>query len=387
MKKIYTSVAFVMFASLYQISADAYPQFIAHGYPSCLNCHFNPMGNGPLTDYGRTVGATGIASRMFYPKSWSEEKIGDAAGFLFRTPIQDHIRTQANFRGLEMIRDFGGSNSVSSWITMQASGQLILKFLPEDRLTIVGELGYNPPSTQASGANQANKPLRSREHYIGYRFNPEIGAYAGLMDKAYGLRVSEHIAFSRTLTDNSQNDQTHGVMIHALAGGFEGALHGFVGNLLQASDLRQKGFSIQLERDLREHRIGFSALRSSNDYVGLTSYGAHSRISLNDGSALLFEFGQMHRNSKSSVGGKISRYGLIQTFAKATQGLYVIANIDYGKVDLSLDQSTLRWGPGLQWFPIQKMELRADLYNTRVFDDNSTTQDNWMLLLQTHVWL
>jgi len=367
--------------------ANAYPQFIAHGYPSCLNCHFNPMGNGPLTDYGRTVGATGIASRMFYPKSWSEEKIGNASGFLFRTPVQDHLRTQANFRGLEMVREFGSPNSQSSWITMQASGQLILKFLSEDRLTLVGELGYNAPSSQSSGAGQSNKPLRTREHYVGYRVNPEIGIYAGFMDKAYGLRVSEHIAFSRVFTDNAQNDQTHGVMVHAIAGGFEGAIHGFVGSLFQSSDLRQKGFSLQLERDVNEHRVGFSFLRSSNEFVGVTSYGAHSRINLNDGSALLFEFGQNQRKSDSGVGNKISRYGLIQTFSKATQGLYVIANIDYGKVDLSLDRSTLRWGPGLQWFPIQKMELRADLYNTRVFDDNSTTQDNWMLLLQTHVWL
>jgi hypothetical protein len=199
--------------------------------------------------------------------------------------------------------------------------------------------------------------------------------------------VAEHIAFSRVYTDNAQNDQTHGVMLHGLKNGFEGAIHAFTGSLFQSSDLRQKGASFQLERDVGDHRVGISALRSSNDYVGITSYSGHGRINFNDGTALLFEYGQVHRNSETGENSRISRYGLLQTFSRATQGLYLIANIDYGKRDLSNSRSTLRWGPGLQWFPIQKMELRADLYNTRVFDDNSTTQDTWMLLLQTHVWL
>jgi hypothetical protein len=374
------------FASLDK--AQAYPQFIGHGYPSCLNCHYNPMGNGPLTDYGRTVGATGIASRMLYPSKWSEEKIGALSGFLFRAPTQDHVRAQANYRGMQMVQSFGSSAAKSSWITMQASAQLVLKYLTDDRLTIVGELGYNPPTSQARAAGQESKKLRSREHYVGYRMNPEFGIYAGFMDKAYGLRVAEHIAFSRVYTDNTQNDQTHGVMIHGIKGGFEGAIHGFMGNMFQAADLRQKGVSLQLEREVNsDHRVGFSLLKSTNDYVGITSYGAHSRISLNDGSALLLEFGQSHRDAKSGTGGRISRYGLLQTFSRATQGLYLIANIDYGKSDLSLTSTTLRWGPGIQFFPIQKVELRADLFNTRVFNVNSTTQDIWMFLLQTHVWL
>ncbi|MBU6153656.1 MAG: hypothetical protein KGP28_05075 [Bdellovibrionales bacterium] len=386
MRKLIPLLLIMIFTPLKE--SKAYPQFIGHGYPSCLNCHYNPMGNGPLTDYGRAVGATGIASRMFYPSSWSEEKIGDSSGFLFRKPKQEVARTQLNYRGLQMVQAFGTSNAKSSWINMQGSGQLILKFLNDDRLIMVGEIGYNPPSPQARAANQNQKILRSREHYVGYRFNPEFGVYAGFMDKAYGIRVAEHIALSRVYTDNTQNDQTHGVMIHGLAGGFEGALHAFFGSMFQSADIRQKGVSLQLEREVNnDHRIGFSFLNSKNDYIGVTSYGAHSRISLNDGSALMFEFGQNHRNAKSGSGSRISRYGLLQTFSKATQGLYLIANIDYGKTDLSQESSVLRWGPGIQFFPIQKVELRADLYNSRVFNENSTSLDSWMLLLQTHIWL
>ena len=64
----------------------SYANFIGHGYPSCINCHFNPFGNGQLTDYGRAVSATAISAKTFYPKSWNEEKIAYTSGFLFRKP-------------------------------------------------------------------------------------------------------------------------------------------------------------------------------------------------------------------------------------------------------------------------------------------------------------
>jgi hypothetical protein len=287
-----------------------------------------------------------------------------------------------------MVQNFGGANSKSSWITMQASGQLILKFLTDDRLTVVGEFGYNPSSSQSRSAGQSSKILRSREHSVGYRIKPEVGVYAGFMDKAYGIRVAEHIAFSRMTTETTQNDQTYGVMVHGIKSGFEGALHGFVGNLAQSSNLRQKGFSMQLEHELlSDHRIGASFMNSRNDFMRLTSYAFHSRFSLNDGSALLLEYGQTQRKSDSGVGSRISRYGLLQTYSRPIQGLYLIANIEYLKTDLSSDTIAVRWGPGIQYFPVQKLELRADLYDTRIFNPNASTQDDWTLLLQTHLWL
>jgi hypothetical protein len=369
-------------------SAQAYPQFIGHGYPSCMNCHFNPMGNGPLTDYGRAVGAEGISSGAFYPKTWSEEKITSLSGFLFKNPTQSHIRAQANYRGMEMIQAVSTASEKWSWIHMQASGQLILKFLQDDRLTFVGEFGYNPPSSQARSVGQETKKFRSREHYAGFRVSAEWGVYAGFMDKAYGLRVAEHIAYSRTTPEVTQNDQTHGIMVHGLLKGWEGAFHAYAGNLSQPADQRQKGVSTQIEKTfLTDHRIGGSLLLSQNQYVKLRSYALHSRFSLNDGSALLFEYGQTEKISIGNRGDRIGRYGLLQTYSRPWRGLYFIANIEYQKADLSNSGTSVRWGPGVQYFPIQKLELRTDLYDTRIFNPDASTQDSWMILFQTHVWL
>jgi len=58
---------FILLTCVYSQSAKAYPNFIGHGYTSCINCHYNPFGGGPLTDYARAVAATTISSRNFYP--------------------------------------------------------------------------------------------------------------------------------------------------------------------------------------------------------------------------------------------------------------------------------------------------------------------------------
>ena len=57
------------------------------------------------------------------------------------------------------------------------------------------------------------------------------------------------------------------------------------------------------------------------------------------------------------------------------------------KNNIEEEPYTIRWGPGVQYFPFQRLELRFDLYNTRNFSTEASTKDNWMYLFQTHVWL
>jgi hypothetical protein len=52
-----------------------------------------------------------------------------------------------------------------------------------------------------------------------------------------------------------------------------------------------------------------------------------------------------------------------------------------------LEDYSVRIGPGVQYFPIQRLELRMDLMNSRYYYSSSAVKDSWTLLLQTHVWL
>lgn len=368
--------------------AQAYPNFIGHGYTSCLNCHYNPFGGGPLTDYGRAVGATTISARHLYPDSMTDERLANSSGLLFNKPDYSWLRGQFNYRGFQLVRNPNSSSSeTKTWINMQADARLILKLGENDRFVAVANLGYTPP---AKGKHQlkSSDNWRSREYYMGFRITPKIGVYAGLMDKLYGLRVIEHIAYSRLTPQVTQNDQTHSLMTHLVTDNWEGGLQYFVGNIEQEEDLRMKGVSATAERTVFGiHRLGGSFLSSKNMYSEISSYSLHGRFNLKEGSSVLAEFGQTNLTSINTDYKLVSQFGLLQTYLRPARGIYLLTNIEYLKKDVDLDPYSVRWGPGVQYFPMQRIELRFDLYNTRNFAKEASTKDSWMYLFQTHVWL
>lgn len=377
----------LLLLALLPFKAFSYANFIGHGYTSCLNCHFNPFGGGPLNDYGRVVSATAIGSTALYPKSMTEEKLAYMSGFLFRKPKQEWLRTQLNYRGFQVVRHPGSTNNEQAkWINMQADARVILKFGENDKFISVINYGYAPLPTEVPKGTKENE-WRSREHYVGYRFTPKFGLYAGLMDKVFGIKVIEHIAFSRVAPQVTQNDQVHGLTAHYLGDTWELGTQAFAGNLSQDEDLRMKGGSAMIEKTFFDiHRVGASVSSSQNEYSKLLSYSAHTRLNLKEGSAILAELGQTKKTTENGVEALTSRFGLLQTYLRPWRGTYFLANIEYFNRNIEQDDYTVRWGPGLQYFLAQRIELRGDLYNTRSFSPDSSTKDEWMYLIQTHLW-
>lgn len=378
----------VFISILYSFGAIAYSNYIGHSYTSCLNCHFNPFGGGQVNDYGRVVAATAIASRSLYPDKWTDEKLAYASGFLFKKPKQDWLRTQINYRGLRLVNNPGsGEKEQTRWINMQSDARVALKFGENDRFIAAFNYGYAPlPLGQG---DEDTPKYRSREHYIGFRFTPKFGLYAGLMDKVFGIRVVEHIAYSRISPQVTMNDQVHGIAGHFLGEKWEFGVQGFIGNLSQDDDLRMKGGTMMVERTVFDlHRVGFSYQRSSNDYLNLSAASVHARLNLKEGSALLAELGQTEKTGKiAGATGVTDRFALLQTYLRPFRGFYYLTNIEYYNRDIKQDDYTVRWGPGLQYYPVQRVELRFDIYNSRSFSKESSIEDSWMYVLQTHLWL
>ncbi len=365
----------------------SYANFVGHGYTSCMTCHYNPFGGGQVNDYGRAVSATAISSRSLYSKDVSEEQIAYTSGFLFRKPKQDFLRLQSNYRGFHLYQNPGSSTETKRWITMQSDLRATLKSGKDDKWILSYEYGRVPiPENRGEGLDE--KKHYSRTHFIGHRLNSNIGIYAGLMEKVYGIRVIEHVAYSRGNPKVTQNDPVHGVAGHYVSENWEGGVSAFVGNLEQKPEYRMKGASTMIEKTISSfHRIGASFLSSKNDFQRLTSASLHAKLNLKEGSALLTEIGETTKSFNDNINNRTTRYGLLQLYTRPTRGFYVYSNIEYQKVDIHKEDYTVRVGPGIQYFPIQRIELRADAYNTRNFSNDNTRKDSWLLLLQTHLWL
>ncbi len=369
--------------------ASAYPNFIGHGYNSCITCHYNPFGNGPINDYGRGVSATAIGSRGFYNDNKPEDLISQESGFFFKSPTSNTFRPSAAYRGLLLKRNYGEKTETSEYIHMQADLNLVAKFGSNDKFITSVSFGYAPipRSIQNTPAGDKIDKFRTREHYIGFRPTANLGFYAGLMDKPFGIRVVEHVAYSRITPQLTMDDQAHGVTLHYNTQAFEAGANVFVGNLAQEQDVRMKGAAGTFEVTLFEkNRFGLSYLSQANTLLSVSAMAMHLRSGLDHGNSILFEVGKVDKKAKLIASDKQEYYGLFQNHIRAKRGLYILNSVEYYK-NATDNSYRVRFGPSLQYFPMSRIELRVDLNNTRNFNQEISTKDRWDLMGQIHLWL
>lgn len=380
---------FILAVLFLSTNVFAYPQFIGFSYKSCITCHYNPFGNGPVNDYGRAVGGTLVSSRGFYDDYKPEDLIAKQTGFFFKENNQKIFRPFIGYRGMFMKSNFGANNSQSSFIHMQADANMVARFGSNNQYIASYTFGYAPVprALQGTSSGDSMKEYRSHEYYVGYRPIPEFGIYVGLMDKPFGIRVVEHNSYSRTTPLLNMNDQSHGVVLHYAGQKIEGGIDVFLGNLGNEKDIQSKGVSGTFEfTAFDKNRFGASFLKQKNDYLDMTASAIHSRSELVHGTSLLFELGLVNKKSIATGYSKKEYYTLLQNHINTARGFFILNSVEYYKN--SQDKTyKVRFGPGLQYFPIAKLETRIDLYNTRNFNDSSSSKDRWDLLAQIHIWL
>ncbi len=378
-----------LFIFLIPILSDevyAYPQFVGQGYNSCIACHHNPYGAGAINDYGRALSAGRISGRAFRSHDLSDEQLAEKSGFFYTQPDTSWIRPALKYRGLALKNSAGSETSNTEYIHMLARAQMTLQFGEQNQLILTGNIDYAPDPRGGQIEEEENN-FRSREHYIGYRPFPSYGIYIGLMDKAFGVRIPDHIAFSRTVNALTMNDQSHGILNHFLFGEWELGLHYFIGNLAQDEPLRQKGVSSVLERAFGPRlKAGVSFLNSSSDFTEITSMATQAKIGFDSTSSLVLELGQRERKILALDETTTSRYIFGQGHIYLRRGLFFINTLEYLKRDTDQETSVLRIGPGIQYFLTHGLELRGDIYNTRIFSQENVSDDVWDLTLQVHLW-
>lgn len=380
----FLKTVFFLFFVAFTNEAYAYPHFVGLGYTSCITCHYNPFGNGPLNDYGRALSATAVSARWFYPDYKTEEQIADQSGFFFERPKNDYFRPSFDYRGLLLKRDFGEDIEDTEYINMMADFNVVFKNKAGNYFFST-TLGYAPRPKSLKNSDEEVKKYRLREMYVGARPWANIGLYAGLMDKIYGIRVAEHSSYSRSITNLSQNDQSYGVQAHWAHSLFEAGFGYFVGNLVQDAKLRQKGWSTKIDYIIsHKSTVGISYLSSSSEFLKSYMQAFHFKTTVGKGSAFMAEYGKVTKEAVLTDSKSEHQYGFAQAYLKTTRGIYLINSLEYLR---EMDGDTkLRFGPGIQVFPIQRLEFRFELYNSRNFSDKASTKDSWDFLGQVHSW-
>ncbi len=373
-----------VFLGLGAETAQAYPNAISMDYPSCINCHYHPAGNGTLTDYGRTIGVNSYSAKPFWAPKASEEQIEKYGEFLFPgfNELQKYIRPQFNFRGLEFWNHFNAPNPAPpQWINMETDASVVIRADEDNHLFIAGSLGRVP-------TGMGSYDWISRGYYAAWRPSDALGFYAGLMDITYGIKIPDHIAFSREATGLAENDQADSFLVHYLSDNFEVFAQGFIGNLSQSADLRQKGGSFVFEGGPNPGvRYGLDLLYSTNDYRKRVLTGLHTRYKVTEGSAILAEAG-MAKYIPYSGAQSTGFYALLQPSFRLTRGFYWLMTAEAFSQDwLAGTPRILRFSPGFQWFLIPKVEFRTDLELTRTLGVPTGDSDPLDLLMQVSVWL
>ncbi len=373
------------------INCWAYPAFIGYAYKACITCHYNGQGGGALNDYGKALFAAEIASRSLYNSKITADELGERSPFPGQSYLPNWYRPGFKFRGLWFQVDPGSTSSKSRAIPMQLDFSSAILFDDAQKWVSVFTFGYMPtPKALENTSGPIEKPSNviSREYYLRWNPSKEWFAYLGFMDKVYGIRTNDHTAFSRQKTGLAMNDQSHGAMIMYVIPTWEFTLNPFIGDLMQASDLRQKGASIMIEKDLGEkHRIGGAVLASENSYLRWTRAELHSKLGFGEGNSFITEGGVIQDQPKGDK-AILGAYAFIEGLAQFARGYSFMSQIEYYNKTMSpLSPDQIKWSFGLLMFPAPSYEVRTTLINARTQSDSGVSADQWQAQLQFHVAL
>lgn len=374
-----------LFFLVFVSAAHGYPGYISYGYTSCRACHFHPLGNGPITDYGRALSATVLSGKI---TDSTDDDLAKSSGFL--GPIgrlPGFLALQASYRGMYLVSGLE-STAIKRWIHMQAEGSVVVKD-PKERFLALATVGYAPvPASTAPALRSSVSTIISRRHYVAYRPSETLGFYLGFMDQAFGIQSPDHNAYYRSRTFLNMNDQTHGLLIHAGTKSWDGAVHLVLGNLSQDPTVRQKGASLYGEVEVAERwRLGASLLATTGSVRSRQMFAVHARVGMSEGTSVLAELG-LARELPASSPTLLGNFFFLQTMNRVTRGLFWLATFEQYTEDFNKAGARYyRVGPGLLYLPVQRLELRVDFQATRALGLSVVSEDIYSLLAQVHVCL
>jgi hypothetical protein len=375
--------------------AHAYAWMIRHGYAQCAQCHVEPSGSGPLTEYGRAMGEIILRTHYDWERQDDEESnLGNfALGAIDLPPWLDF---GGDARVLSLHTKVENTQLQHQLIWMQLDGNASIQAGP---FVAYGSLGYAP--TGALGAtltDRVDSNLISREHWAGLWFDDshELLFRAGRMNVPFGIRSIEHTLWARAYTHTDTNDsQQYGASLSLATGPFRAEAMGIFGNLQISPDLfREKGYSAYAEYTPAPG-LAFGAsstvVHIKLDPLLLKSewrqaHGLFGRWATPwEPLVLLTEWDYVFESPKFLT-RRTGVVGYVQADIEATQGIHFIATGE--ATNVSTSGAPPSWGAWLSyaWFFAPHADIRLDnLYQSLAGPTGRTNALSF--LIQGHVYL
>ena len=380
---------------LFSSPGHAYPEFIGYGYGSCLTCHYNGQGGGPLNDYGRALWSAEISSRAFF--SASDEKLAERSGFLGSVTLPFWLRPHVNYRGMQLKINPGGTGSApEKYYHMQMDAGATLS---DEAGKYVASFTFGhvvKPEDYFTGRESAFDRILPREYFLRWQASETWWVYLGLLEKVYGLRNINHASLQRRYQGfNPYNNTTngishsHGIVVQRVTEKWELALNYFIGNPYDENRFRQSGFSAQGEYEVGERkRIGASIASQVSDVLNKQLYALHYRQGFAQGSSFMIEWGMIQDKIVSSRKTNNGSYGLLEAMVRLARGYNLITTVEhYNKTFEPSEPDNWRWGVGMLMFPLPRFEFRVNAQMDRYLSTENSQSDSWQLMGQVHVSL
>src|SRR5690606_15569467 len=140
-----------------------YPGYISYGYNSCAICHYNPQGNGILTDYGRGIAASKVSANLLYD---NDEEAVKHSNFLMSKPLPKWFRMDFDVRTLFLKSDLESDSSNFNFIPMKFDSSVVFQNSSRNLYAVLNAGYYRRKRVDGN--------FISREHYVAWLLNEKL---------------------------------------------------------------------------------------------------------------------------------------------------------------------------------------------------------------------
>lgn len=359
MRQILASISFFAVSCIGIQNAMAYPTYIGKGYTSCASCHYSPTGGGLPNAYGYgTLSAT-------FPDVWSArgvEKMREAlrkpevTGFSSETS-RPKLQADAGLDVRIMTLVAGGGSGEPEPLTDdhgQTQVVVIPMLIEASGVAAIGSWWVYGSITPRKGSeSQRPDSVFSREHWIGRKIGETSMLRLGRLVLPFGIRNADHTQYTRQDFGFDKWDQSYALEWDYGVEKWTVSTAAFAGDLiLEPQETQQRG--------------------------GVASVAYHVPGRGSFGISIMGSMAKYTRNISAALSNRIR-------FFNKWYAMEEVALKNDWSDRTSSQEVTLASAFRLGVFPVESLDVYAQVENRRVFDSKVLTKYRYQLGAQWHI--